>query len=113
MRAQLATQPDRLSVPLAAFLINDIAWLHLPGEVFTALGRAIMERSPFSKTVVTTLFGPFIGYLPDRDDFAAGGYAATLVPRILQLPPYSPAVGDALISGAVALLESLEKRGGM
>jgi hypothetical protein len=113
MGAQLATQPERLSVPLAAFLINDTAWLHLPGEVFTALGRAIMERSPFSKTVVTTLFGPFIGYLPDRDDVAAGGYAATLVPRILQLPPYSPAVGDALISGAVALLESLEKRGGM
>jgi neutral ceramidase len=113
MRAQHATQPEQLSVPLAALRIDDDVWLHLPGEIFTALGEAIRERSPFPETVVTTLFGPFIGYLPDRGDFAAGGYAATLVPRILQVPPFSPAVGDTLVSGAVALLESLENRGGM
>jgi hypothetical protein len=108
MRAQLDSQPEHVSVPLAALRVNDEVWLHLPGEVFTALGQAITERSPFAKTVVTTLFGPFIGYLPDAEDFAAGGYATTLVPRILQMPPYSPAVDDALVTGALALLESLE-----
>jgi hypothetical protein len=108
MRAQLATQPEHVAVPLAALRVNDEVWLHLPGEVFTALGQAITARSPFSRTVVTTLFGPFIGYLPDPEDFTAGGYAATLVPRILQMPPYSPAVSDALVDGAVTLLESLE-----
>jgi hypothetical protein len=51
---------------------------------------------------------PFIGYLPDREDFTTGGYASTLVPRILRMPPYSPAVGDALVRGALALIESLE-----
>jgi hypothetical protein len=105
----LATQPEHVAVPLAALRINDEVWLHLRGEVFTALGQAITARSPFAKTVVTTLFGPFIGYLPDSEDFAAGGYAATLVPRILQMPPYSPALGDALVPGALALLESLER----
>jgi hypothetical protein len=108
MRAQLTTQPAHVSVPLAALRINDEVWLHVPGEVFTALGQAIAARSPFDRTVVTTLFGPFIGYLPDAEDFAAGGYAATLVPRILQMPPYSPAIDDALVTGALALLESLE-----
>jgi hypothetical protein len=108
MRAQLATQPEHVAVPLAALRVNDDVWLHLPGEVFTALGQAIAARSPFAKTVVTTPFGPFIGYLPDPEDFTAGGYAATLVPRILQMPPYSPAVSDALVDGAVTLLESLE-----
>lgn len=108
MRNQLATQPSQLPVPLAALLINDTVWLHLPGEIFTVLGQAIAEQSPFPETVVTTLFGPFIGYLPDREDFAAGGYGATLVPRILEMPPYRPDVGDALVSGAVALLESLK-----
>jgi hypothetical protein len=109
MRAQLATQPEHVAVPLAALRINDEVWLHLRGEVFTALGQAITARSPFAKTVVTTLFGPFIGYLPDSEDFAAGGYAATLVPRILQMPPYNPALSDALVPGALALLESLER----
>jgi hypothetical protein len=108
MRAQMASQPERVTVPLAAVLINDVVWLHLPGEVFTALGQAIVAASPFPKTVVTTIFGHFIGYLPDREDFAAGGYAATLVPRILQMPPYRTDVGDTLVAGALALLESLE-----
>ncbi len=108
VRAQLATQPEQVSVPLAALLVNDDVWLPLPGEVFTALGQAITARSPFPKTVVTTLFGPFIGYLPDPEHFTAGGYAATRVPRILQVPPYSPAVDDALVAGALALIESFE-----
>lgn len=107
MRAQVATQPEQLSVPLAALLLNDEVWLHLPGEVFTSLGQEITARSPFPKTTVTTLFGHFIGYLPDREDFATRGYAATLVPRILQMPPYSPAVGDALVAGALAVMENL------
>jgi hypothetical protein len=72
------------------------------------LNEAIAARSSFLRTVVTTIFGPYIGYLPDRDDFAARCYAATLVPRILRLPPFSPAVGDALVDGALALIESLE-----
>lgn len=108
MRAQLATQPADMAVPVAALRLNDAVWLFLPGEIFTALADSIVAQSPFTDTVATTIFGPFIGYLPDREDFAAGGYASTLVPRILRLPPYSPAVGDALIAGALALVESLE-----
>jgi hypothetical protein len=108
MRGQLATPPEHVSVPVAALRVNDEVWLHLPGEVFTAPGQAITARSPFATTVVTTLFGPFIGYLPDAEDFVAGGYAATLVPRILQMPPYSLTLDDALVTGALALLESLE-----
>jgi hypothetical protein len=109
MRAQLPTQPAHVDVPLAALRINDEVWLHLPGEVFTALGQEITARSPFPTTVVTTLFGPFIGYLPDPEDFATGGYGATLVPRILQMPSYLPTVGEALIAGAAALIERLER----
>jgi hypothetical protein len=65
-------------------------------------------RGHHGPPLVTPLCGPFIGYLPDAENFAARGYAATLVPRILQMPPYSPALGDALVTGALALLESLE-----
>jgi len=46
--------------------------------------------------------------LHDREDRTAGGYAATLVSQILQMPPYNPAVDDTLVSGALALIESLE-----
>ena len=39
------------------------------------------------------------------EDFAAGGYASTLVPRALLLPPFTPAVGDVLVDGALQLLQ--------
>jgi hypothetical protein len=107
MRANLATQPSRLDVPLMVLLLNDEAWLHLPGEIFTALTDRIKAQSPFATTVVSTLAAHFIGYIPDREDFAAGGYASTLVPRALQLPPYHRSVGDALVDGALALLHDL------
>jgi hypothetical protein len=107
MRAGLASQPDHLEAVLAVLALNDEAWLHLPGEIFTSLSDRIRARSPIPRTVVTTLARHFIGYLPDQEDFAAGGYASTLTPRLLQLPPFSPAVGDALVDGAIQLLESL------
>lgn len=109
MRGQPATRPSHRCAPLAALCVNGDVWLHLPGEVFTSLGQTIAARSPFPHTVVSTLFGPFIGYLPDREDFRAGGYAATLVPRILRVPPFRPAVGDELIDGALALLARLDQ----
>jgi hypothetical protein len=107
VREGLAAQPDHLTVPLAALLINGEAWLHLPGEIFTSLSDRIREGSPLTRTVITTLARHFIGYIPDRDDFAAGGYASTLTPRILEVPPYTPAVGDVLVDGAIELLHSL------
>jgi hypothetical protein len=107
MRANLATQPRTLDVPVAALLFNDEAWLHLPGEIFTAISDRIKQQSPFAATVTTTLAAHFIGYIPDREDFAAGGYASTLVPRALFLPPYDPSVGDALVEGTLRLLDDL------
>lgn len=104
MRANLATQPNQLVVPLAVLVLNEEAWVHLPSEIFTGISDRIKEGSPFGRTVVSTLAAHFVGYIPDREDFAAGGYASTLVPRALLLPPYTPSVGDAMVEGALRLL---------
>jgi hypothetical protein len=111
MRVGLAAQPDRVSVPIAALLLNDDAWLHLPGEIFTELSTRILAESPFPATVVTTLAYHFIGYIPDHADFASGGYAATLVPHIVGMPPYSPGVGAVLVDEAIELLRALGRPG--
>jgi hypothetical protein len=63
-------------------------------------------RAGFAKILITPPLGvELAGY---AEDFVEGGYAANLVPRILQMPPYSPTLDDALLTGALALLESLE-----
>jgi hypothetical protein len=104
MRANLAAQPSQLVVPLSVLVLNQEAWVQLPSEIFTGISDRIKEGSPFAPTVVSTLAAHFVGYIPDREDFAAGGYASTLVPRALLLPPFTPAVGDALVDGALQLL---------
>jgi neutral/alkaline ceramidase-like enzyme len=104
MRANLTTQPSQLVIPVAVLVLNEEAWVQLPSEIFTGISDRIKEGSPFARTVVSTLAAHFIGYIPDREDFAAGGYASTLVPRALLLPPFTPAVGDVLVDGALQLL---------
>ena len=73
------------------------------------LGQANTARSPFASTAVTALVGSFIGYLADAEDFTAGVHAATLVPRIRQVPPDSSTLDGALVPRALALIESLER----
>ena len=104
MRANLATQPSQLVVPLTVLVLNEEAWVQLPSEIFTGIIDRIKEGSPFARTVVSTLAAHFVGYIPDREDFATGGYASTLVPRALLLPPFTPSVGDAMVEGALRLL---------
>jgi Neutral/alkaline non-lysosomal ceramidase, N-terminal len=106
-RAALATQTNHLTATLAALLLNGEAWTFLPGEIFTSLGDRIRAESPIPRTVLTTLAGRYIGYIPDRDDFAAGGYASILAPRILRTPPYDPTVGNVIVASMVHVLHRL------
>jgi hypothetical protein len=103
-RTGLAAQPHHTTATLAALLINGEAWAYLPGEIFTSLSDRIRAASPVPRTIITTLAADYIGYIPDRDDFAAGGYASTLSPRMLHSPPYSPAAGDVIVDEMVQLL---------
>jgi neutral ceramidase len=111
MHAKLTGLPTVVPIELRALLLNEEAWLHLPGELFTAHSLRIQERSPFPMTVVTTLADRYIGYIPDREDFTAQGYASSMVPLVLQVPPYQPTVGEVLVDGAARLLETLASFG--
>jgi hypothetical protein len=108
-RAKLDTQPDRLTARQAALLINGEAWTCVPGEIFTSVSDRVRAESPIPRTIITTLASYYIGYIPDHDDFAAGGYASTLMPCILRTPPYTSAVGDVMVDSMVRLLHSLEE----
>ena len=54
----------------------DLAWVALPGEIFTELGLAIKLGSPFLLTVVAELANGSPGYIPDRKAYAQGAYEA-------------------------------------
>ncbi|MFG0334163.1 MAG: neutral/alkaline non-lysosomal ceramidase N-terminal domain-containing protein [Maioricimonas sp. JB049] len=51
-----------------------IAWVSLPGEIFTELGMTIKQGSPFERTIVAELSNGSIGYIPNREAYPQGEY---------------------------------------
>lgn len=84
----------------AARLGRDLAVVAVAGEPFSALGRAIRERSPFATTLVVGYANGYCGYLPDRPAFDRGGYEASSAFT-------APGSGERLVEAALELLAEL------
>ena len=53
---------------------DQVAWVGLPGELFTELGAAIKRASPFPLTVVVELAHGPVTYFPNEAAFGQGNY---------------------------------------
>lgn len=69
-----ATQGESRKMWLQVMQIGDIYLVGVPAEFFTTLGLEIKRRSPFRNTFICGLSNDYVGYLPNRDAFSAGGY---------------------------------------
>ncbi|MCI0435274.1 MAG: hypothetical protein L0271_16780 [Gemmatimonadetes bacterium] len=56
---------------------NQLAFVGLPGEIFTELGMAVKRASPFAHTIVASLAGSSLGYIPNRKAYPEGNYEPT------------------------------------
>ena len=63
-----------ITLETQAIALGDIALVGLPGEIFVRIGEAVMARSPFTHTIVTSHTNGWAGYLPTADQVALGGY---------------------------------------
>jgi neutral ceramidase len=101
--------PSRTSyaTPLSALRLGDVVLLFHSGELYSGYGLAIRRDSPFADTVVVGYTDDLIGYVPDPTAYQAGEYAATVVPKIMDLPRFKPGVGRAFIETALDLLRKL------
>jgi len=93
----------RKGVPLEAevqviTLGDQIAFVGLPGEIFSSLGKAIQARSRFPYTVVVSLANGSLGYIPDRQAYSEGAYEV-ISSRVRE------GSGELLVEAAVGLLE--------
>ncbi|NLZ56576.1 MAG: hypothetical protein GX900_07975 [Clostridiaceae bacterium] len=66
---------DHVPYTFQITMINDAAYVFLPGEIFMEFSLDIKERSPFEDTFVFTLSnGSLPGYCVTREEAEAGGY---------------------------------------
>lgn len=100
-RGLVAAAPDgSVILPVSVLALGDVAWAHVPVELFASVGARVRAGSPFPVTRVVGYADAYRGYLVDRPAVERGSYEAlsTFFP---------PAAGDALAAALHDLLEEL------
>ncbi|MEW6158781.1 MAG: hypothetical protein AB1813_15250, partial [Verrucomicrobiota bacterium] len=106
MRKTLAPQRGQeRETWIQALRIGDVAIVGVPAEFFTKLGLDIKSRSPFRNTVIVELANDWIGYLPDRDAHALGGYQVWTGYHSYA----EPGTGERMVDQAVEMLNQLAR----
>lgn len=93
--------PDDFELHLTAVALGDVAFLGIPGEPFTQIGRRIKADSPFAMTLPCCLANGSEGYFPMQDAYDEGGYEA-------RSSFYHSGVAEAIIAAAGQLLGALK-----
>jgi len=102
--AKWDTTKDSLGVRLSVLQLGDVALLFHPAELYSCYGLEIRRDSPFAHTLAVGDADDLIGYLTDPNAYKAGEYAATVVPKIVDLPPFKPQAARVLTNAATKLL---------
>ena len=96
-----------LAAPLSAMRLGELALIFHPAELYSYYGLAIRRGSPFRDTVVVGYGDGMVGYLTDPAAYQAAEYAAIVVPKLLDFPPFKPEAAHALAGAAVELLKKM------
>ena len=94
--------PDAFGLYLTGVGIGDVAFVGLPGEPFTDIGRGIKDGSPFAMTIPCCCANGYQGYFPTHDAYAEGGYEA-------RSSNFRAGVAEALIETGVALTKEMRE----
>lgn len=97
----IASLGESRQLEIQAITLNGIAYVGLPGEVFSQIGRRIKECSPFPHTFISSVTNGSSGYFPTRKAFSEGGYES-------KNNPYTEELEDLLVDNALVLLNSLK-----
>lgn len=100
---RLADGPDSFSMPISSVTIGDaLAFLGIPGEPFTEIGRRIKTESKYAMTFVSCLTNGSFGYFPTASAYSEGGYEA-------RSSIFGPSVADDIVRKSIGLLEQKRK----
>ena len=98
---RLKDGPEFYEMKFTCLRFGDIAFVGLPGEPFTGLGRQIISASPFGTTVVCCLTNGGGYYYPTTAAYDEGGYEAGS-------SPLKKGVAEIITSSFVEILNSIK-----
>lgn len=94
--------PESFTLNLTGIRMGDVAFVGIPGEPFTAIGRGIKAGSPFAVTCPCCLTNGAEGYYPSQDAYDEGGYEA-------RSSRFKSGIAELLTNESIALLNDLKK----
>lgn len=96
------SRPEFFDIRMHALQIGNLAFVGIPGEPFTSIGRTITQKSKMDMTIVTACTNGHEGYFPDHPAFAEDGYES-------KWTPFASNCGQILIDGGLDMIEQMEK----
>ncbi|MBE7024936.1 MAG: hypothetical protein E7408_02640 [Ruminococcaceae bacterium] len=72
----LADGPDFFEIPLTGITLGPVAFVGIPGEPFTGIGRGLKEAEEFDMILPVCCANGYEGYYPMQDSYDEGGYEA-------------------------------------
>jgi len=96
-----------VDTPMTALRLGEAALLFHGAELYSFYGLKIRLDSPFPATLAIGYTDDLIGYLPDSNAYKAREYSAIVVPKILDLAPFTPQAAAEFTAAATALLKKL------
>jgi hypothetical protein len=107
LRAASERRPARLPFELQALLIDDVALVACPGELFVEIGLAIKERSVARTTMVSGYTNGLYFYVPTAAAFAQGGYEVESHRNFIQAAGPTPEWERILVEQSTQLINEL------
>jgi neutral ceramidase len=89
--------PPPFSMSMQAIRLGNSVFVTFPVEVFTEIGVAVKEASPFANTFIFGLAGGYGGYIATSAEYLEGGYA-------VNGSPYAPETEQVIIDASLNLI---------
>ena len=99
---RLENGPDHFDLELTGLCLGPVAFVGIPGEPFTEIGRQIKDTEGWSLILPCCLTNGAQGYFPMQEAFDEGGYEA-------RSSNYRAGVAETIIRGGKELLGEMKK----
>ena len=97
----LENGPDGFILPISVIKLGPVAFVGLPGEPFTEIGRKIKEAPGYEIVLPFCCANDSMGYFPSTKAYAEGGYEA-------RASRFAPGIADRIVEKAKTMLEELK-----
>lgn len=99
---QLENGPEKFDLCMGALTLGNVALVGIPGEPFTAIGRAIKAAPGWDLVMPMCCTNGYEGYFPTMDAYLEGGYEA-------RSSIFKAGVAEAVADTAVSMLNDIRK----